>query len=61
MKDTIILDNKKEALGFYTECLACGIVARYMGMSVTMDSLEPYFTVQVDVEKTVELKNTKEV
>jgi len=52
--DTITFIKEKDALNFYLRALAAGIYARWSGVRAT-ESGNLYYSVKVDVEKTMEL------
>jgi hypothetical protein len=61
MRDSIVFPKEsfETALSFYIEALSEGIVARWRGQQF-IEGLDSYYVVEIDAEKTIELKN-KEV
>ena len=62
MRDSITFskDEFDMALSFYIEALSEGIMAKWGGRRF-IEGLDSYYVVEVDVEKTIELKNKTEV
>lgn len=62
MRDSVVFpeDEFKTALDFYLEALSNGIVARWKGQNF-IEGGGSYYVVEVDAEKTVELKNKRRI